>query len=58
MKGAISEVLQKSTFYNSNDKLLPLTPEKFKFFMTQAENMMNSGLRGNLMFRLLRAVIY
>jgi len=45
MKGAISEVLQKSTFYNSNDKLLPLTPEKFKFFMTQAENMMNSGLR-------------
>lgn len=48
MKGAINEVLQKSTFYNLYDKPQPLTPEKQKYFMSQAESLMSSGLRSNI----------
>jgi Ca2+-transporting ATPase len=46
MKGGINEVLQKCSFYNVHDKQpQPLTMEKAKNFMTQAENLMSSGLR-------------
>ena len=45
MKGAIHEVLQKSSFYNYQDKIQPMTPEKLKHFATQAENLMSSGQR-------------
>lgn len=45
MKGAINEVLRQSKYYNFNDKNVELTQEKYKHFMTQAENLMSSGLR-------------
>jgi P-type Ca2+ transporter type 2C len=46
MKGSINEVLQKSTYYNSShDKPVQLTPDKYKYFLSQAESLMSSGLR-------------
>lgn len=46
MKGAINEVIQKCSLYNVDGKNpQPLTAEKIKNFMTQAENLMSSGQR-------------
>lgn len=45
IKGAINEVLRQSKYYNFNDKNLELTDEKYKHFMTHAQNLMSSGLR-------------
>lgn len=45
LKGSINEILQKSSFYNYNEKLMPLTTDKYKYFMTCAENLMSQGLR-------------
>ena len=46
LKGGVNEVLSKCTFYNVHGKQpQPLTLDKSKNFMTQAENLMSSGLR-------------
>jgi Ca2+-transporting ATPase len=45
MKGSINEILRHSKYYNVHDKPHELTSEKYKHIMTQAENLMSSGLR-------------
>ena len=45
IKGAINEILRQSKYYNFNDRNFDLTDEKYKHFMTHAENLMSSGLR-------------
>jgi Ca2+-transporting ATPase len=45
MKGSLNEILRNSKYYNVNDKPHELTSEKYKHIITQAENLMSSGLR-------------
>lgn len=45
MKGSINEVLRQTKYYNLNEKLVELTTEKYKHFMSQAEGLMSNGLR-------------
>jgi Ca2+-transporting ATPase len=46
MKGGINEVIQQCSFYNGhNMQPQPLTTERIKNFMTNAENLMSSGQR-------------
>jgi Ca2+-transporting ATPase len=45
LKGSINEVLRQSRYYYANEKLIELTQDKCKHIVTQAENLMSSGLR-------------
>lgn len=45
IKGAITEVLRQSKYYNFNDHNVELTEEKCQHFLTHAQNLMSSGLR-------------
>lgn len=48
MKGSINEILRQSRYFNANGNRHELTPDKFRIFMTHAENLMSLGLRGKI----------
>jgi P-type Ca2+ transporter type 2C len=45
MKGAIHEILKQASFYNQNDSMEPLTLEKRKLFLHDADTLGSMGLR-------------